>query len=184
MTTPIYFTHGKLVAEEGDTRVYKFGDEYYLEKGPGHTLLAISDEIKEYRNQMEGIPYGDCLEIGLGLGVASNLILSHDNVKSLTTVEISPSVINLYRRMHLFINPNHSLVCADGLEYLLRCTHRFDFIFFDFYGTIDEDTIEKLSIMMRVIKKYKVLKKGGIAIGWIDPYTEDFMLQEFLKLFV
>lgn len=184
MATPTYFTNGKLVAEEGDIRVYKFEDEYYLEKGPGHTLLAISDEIKEYRDQIEGVPCGDCLEVGLGLGVASNLILSHDDVKSLTTIEKDPSVINIYRKMHLFINPDHSLICADGLEYLLQCGFRFDFIFFDFYGTIDEDTIEELGSMLHVVKKRKVLKKGGIALGWIDPYTEDFMLREFLKLFV
>lgn len=183
MTTPIYFTHGELIAKEGDIKIYKFENEYYLEKGPGHTLLAISDEIKEYRNQIESIPYGNCLEVGLGLGVASNLILSHDLVKSLTTIEKDQRVIKLYRKMNLIIDPDHVLVCADGLEYLIQCHNKFDFIFFDFYGTIDEDTIDDLGSMMSVVKGRKLLKKGGIAIGWIDPYTEDCMLQEFVKLF-
>lgn len=184
MATPVYFTHGKLIVEEGDIRIYQFENEYYLEKGPGHTLLAISDEIKEYEEQIGGIPFGDCLEIGLGLGVASNLIISHNRVKSLTTIEKEPAVINAYRKINLLVNPEHKLVCADGLDYLIKSEYKFDFIFFDFYGTIDEDTIDVLGSMLHVVKNRKLLKKGGIAMGWIDPYTEDFMLQEFLKLFV
>jgi len=53
MTTPIYFTHGDLIAESGNMRIYDFNGLLHLEEGPGHTLWAIEDEIDEYKAQFE-----------------------------------------------------------------------------------------------------------------------------------
>lgn len=100
MSTPIYFIDGKVIAESNDIVIYEMDGARYLEQGPGHSLWADSNEIKELAEQMGNKPRGDCLEIGLGLGVASEYILSCPRVKSLTTIEISSDVVYLYKELN------------------------------------------------------------------------------------
>ena len=93
----IYFEDGEIVASSGDVNVYKYEGDLHLDIGPGHNLWATSSEIKEYRQQLRKHPRGECLEVGLGLGVVSNYILALPNVKSLTTIEKNKDVIEVYR---------------------------------------------------------------------------------------
>ncbi len=58
MKTPIYFIDGKVVAESGNIKVYKFNGKLFLERGPGHNLWADSDELLEYADQLRGRPRG------------------------------------------------------------------------------------------------------------------------------
>jgi len=81
----LYFRDGELLAQSGEARVYRFMDFLHLDIGPGHNLWAIESELEDYVWQINGRPKGDCLEIGLGLGVASKYILSCPKVKTLTT---------------------------------------------------------------------------------------------------
>ena len=85
----IYFKDGILIAESGRAKIYKLNNELFLEIGPGHNLWALESELKDYIWQLSDKPMGECLEIGLGLGVASKYILSCPKVKGLTTVEIN-----------------------------------------------------------------------------------------------
>jgi hypothetical protein len=55
MRTPIYFTDGEIVAESGAVRVYEFDGILYLERGPGHSLWADSEEIKELKESTQKI---------------------------------------------------------------------------------------------------------------------------------
>jgi hypothetical protein len=178
--TPIYFIDGELIAESGDIRIYKFEGDTYLEGGQGHRLWTISNEIKAYRDQIRGLPRGDCLEIGLGLGVCSAYILGHKKVKSLTSVELSPDVIKLYKQMNK-VDPRHTLICGDGLDYIIQTDSKFDFIFLDFYSLIDEDTIEELKVYVSTSRR--ILNEGGTIHAWLDIYTPDEFKEEFLKLF-
>lgn len=182
MTTPMYFVHGKIIAESGNVKVYRLNRNNYLEIGPGHTLWAISDEIKEYTEQIGDKPRGECLEIGLGLGVASKYILSKPNVDRLTTIEVNEDVISTYMQL----NPpphtlDHYIVNANGCDYLLQTCDTFDFIFLDFYDVIDEDTMEDIRVYVELSKR--VLNDGGKIVGWYDIYTPEDLADEFFKLF-
>ena len=181
MTTPMYFTHGTITAESGNVKVYELAGERYLEIGPGHTLWAVSDEIVEYTEQIGNKPRGECLEIGLGLGVASNYILSREDVKSLTTVEVNEDVLEVYRQLNPRISSKHKMIHGSGQDFLLQTDEKFDFIFLDFYDVIDEDTLEDIRIYVELSKR--VLNDGGEIVGWYDIYTPDDFANKFFKLF-
>ena len=100
MTMPIYFVDGKVIAESNDIVIYEMDGVCYLEQGPGHNLWADSAEIDELAPQIGNRPFGDCLEIGLGLGVASEYILSKPNVERLTTIELNEDVVYLYNELN------------------------------------------------------------------------------------
>ena len=181
MITPLYFTDGKVIAESGDIKVYEFDGALYLERGPGHNLWADSNEIKELADQIEDKPRGDCLEIGLGLGVASKYILSKPEVSSLTTIEISPDVIETYYKINPDKNPAHEIICQSGLTYLVSTKDSFDFIFLDFYDVIDEDILPDIRDFVEV--GMSKLREGGEIMGWFDPYTAEEFVTEFFELF-
>jgi len=185
----LYFEEGRIVASSGHVTVYKYGRDTYLEIGPGHNLWAISSEIKEYIRQLRKIPYGDCLEVGLGLGIVSNYLLSLPKVKSLTTIEISKDITEVYRQL-LVLNENdgdirHTIMIGDVHEVLptiiSKLNKKFDFIFFDHYSLIDEDTIDDLSLLLPIATS--MLKDDGIVMGWFDPYTPQEFAEQFYKLF-
>ncbi len=174
----LYFEQGEIIAESGDVKVYDFEGDHYLEIGPGHNLWAISNEILEYKDQLGDKPRGGCLEIGLGLGVASKYILSQPSVKSLITVEKNDDVIDTYRQLN---SSPHTVINMVGLDFILATTKTFDFIFLDFYGAIDEDTLEELQIYIKTSKK--ILNDGGEIMGWFDIYTPEDAANEFFNLF-
>ncbi|KKL54682.1 hypothetical protein LCGC14_2262980 [marine sediment metagenome] len=181
MATPMYFTHGTIIAKSGNVKVYELAGERYLEIGPGHTLWAINNELKEYAEQIGTKPKGDCIEIGLGLGVASNYILSHEDVKSLITVEINEDVLKVYRQLNPRISRKHKMIYGSGQDFLLQTNEKFDFIFLDFYDIIDEDTLEDIRVYVELSKRK--LNNGGEVVGWYDIYTPDDLADEFFKLF-
>ena len=88
----IYYEDGELVVSIGDVRVYDMDDQLFLEIGQGHTLWTLESEIFDYIEQLGDTPYGDVLEIGLGMGVTSRYLLSCEKVKTLTTIEINKDV--------------------------------------------------------------------------------------------
>lgn len=194
MNGTIYFRDGKLVANSGEVSVYNMDEELYLEIGPGHTLWALEREVKDYVNQLEDYPKGNCLEIGLGLGVASRCILTYPHVTNLTTVEINPDVIDTHKVISNILDADdrnnkwlpynsnkHTVVNMDGLEYLYTTKHKYDFIFMDFWQHIDDDTLPAISDMAKAA--FRVLAEGGKVIGWLDPHTTLHNIVEFNKVF-
>jgi hypothetical protein len=177
----IYFQDGKKIAESGDTRVYELNNKLFLEKGQGHTLWALEDEIEDYIIQLESWPKGDCLEIGLGLGVASRYILTFPKVKSLTTVEIDVDVINTQEMANPIDNDSHLILNADGLYYAYETKSMFDFIFLDFYDVIDEDSLPVIADM--AVACERILKRGGKMVGWLDKHTPGDHAAIFMSLF-
>jgi SAM-dependent methyltransferase len=180
-TTPIYFTHGDLIAESGNMRIYDFNGLLHLEEGPGHTLWAIEDEIDEYKEQIGNYPRGDCLEIGLGLGIASRYILSCKGVNSLTTVEISEDTIIVQKQAHFIDDKRHMIVCMDGLSYINLIDNTYDFIFMDFYHFIDEEGLPEIEAYVKACKR--ILRDNGKIVGWFDIYTPEEFVKPFYKLF-
>jgi len=178
MTTPMYFD-GKLLAQSGNIRVYLFNGLLHLEEG--HVLWAIEDEIKEYKDQIKDYPNGQCLELGLGLGVASKYILSCEGVKSLTTVEINEDVIKVQRQTNFIDDDRHEIVCMDGLSYINSTDKTFDFIFMDFYHFIDEEGLPIIREYVEACKK--IIRKDGKIIGWFDIYSPEEFVEPFYKIF-
>jgi len=176
----VYFIDGDLVAEHGDARVYLYDELLHLEIGPGHNLWMVESEIKELAEQIGDSPRGKCLEIGLGLGVASKYILSFHEVESLTTVEINPDVIAVHEMITTRDDPRHTVVHASGLDFIVLTDEKYDFIFFDYYSIIDEDTLELLNTYVKAARK--VLAKNGIILAWFDPYTPEEDAQKFFDI--
>lgn len=177
----IYFKDGELVAESGNTRIYKMNDKLYLEKGVGHALWALEDELQDYIVQLESWPKGDCLEIGLGLGVASRYMLTFPKVKSLTTVELDKDVIIAQQAANYIDDDRHLILNANGLYYAYETKSMFDFIFLDFYDIIDEESLPAIADMITACNR--ILKRGGKLIGWLDKHTPGDHAAIFMSLF-
>ena len=177
----IYFIDGDLISEHGEVRVYLYDGLLHLEIGPGHNLWMVESEIKELTEQIGDSPHGKCLEIGLGLGVASKYILSFPEVESLTTVEINSDVIAVHEMINEMYDPRHEIVHAGGLDFIVLTGERYDFIFFDHYSIIDEDTLEILDVYAKAAKK--ILNKNGTLLAWFDPYTPEQDAKSFFDIF-
>jgi spermidine synthase len=190
--TKVYFALGDLVAESGHAKVYSMDEQLFLEIGPGHNLWALESEYTDYMPQLMHKPKGNCLEIGLGLGVASRCIMTFPAVNHLTTVEKNKDVIATHNatiyilegrvnKWESYNKSKHSIVNQEGLNYLLTTTEKYDFIFMDFYIHIDEDTLPVIKDMASAAKR--CLNKGGIISGWLDPYTPLEFYKEFEDIF-
>lgn len=189
----IYFKDGKLIANSGDVSVYSMNNELFLELGPGHNLWALESEYHDYITQMWDMPKGCCLEIGLGLGVASRCILSNPNVRSLTTVEKNKDVIMVQEKVSAVLDDGsrahkwqyskdrHRIVNQDGLIYLYETKRKYDFVFIDCYSHIDDETLPQIKDMVYASKK--ILAKDGIILCWFDKYTPNEYVQGFFDLF-
>jgi spermidine synthase len=176
----MYFTHGRLLAQSGNIKVYLFNNLLHLEEN--HVLWAIEDEIKEYKEQIANYPHGACLELGLGLGVASRYILSCEGVDSLTTIELQEDVIKVQKQVNFINDSRHTIICMDGFEYLISTDKKYDFIFMDHYHFADEDGLPLIKKYVEMCKK-RVLKEGGKIVGWFDIYTPEEFVKPFYNLF-
>ena len=190
--TKLYFVDGKLIAQHGKARVYEMDDQLFLEIGKGHDLWALESEYYVYMEQLKDKPKGNCLEIGLGLGVASRCILTFPEVTHLTTVEKSKDVIAVHDQLIPYMDrkldkwlpydsTRHTIVHKAGLPYLFECTDTYDFIFMDFYKLIDEDSLPMIRDM--VLASKRVLNAGGKIWGWLDPFTPAEFYEEFMEIF-
>lgn len=179
--TPQYFSRGKIVAESGDVRVYKFKGDLFLDSGKSHFLWARGCEEREYKDQIRNHPKGYCLEIGLGLGVSARYILDCPGTQHLTTVEKNPDVINVFLQLNPYGYSNHRILLGDGVDFLVSTEETFDFVFLDFYSLIDEDTLPHIEIMVRLAKKK--LNKDGKIVAWFDPFTPEEFALPFFNLF-
>ena len=185
----VYFEDGVVVAETGKAKVYKMSNELFLEIGPGHNLWALESELKDYIWQLKEFPRGHCLEIGLGLGVASRYILTFPNVKHLTTIELNQDVIDVHKKIKdvdrqfpLDYNlKKHLILKANGIEYAYQTKQLYDFIFIDCYAGIDEDSLPLIADM--VIACSRLLNKDGKILGWMDKYTPKEFVGIFNSLF-
>lgn len=176
----LYFRSGDLIADSGEVRAYKFMDLLHLELGPGHNLWAIESELEDYIWQINDRPRGDCLEIGLGLGVASKYILSCPKVNSLTTVEINEDVINVQKQVNPIDDDRHLILNAEGLLYMYATNRQFDFVFIDCYDVVDEDTLPMIADYTRAARK--LLKESGEVLAWWDKATPEEFVKPFFNL--
>jgi len=177
----IYFYDGELIATHNTARVYQMSDSLYLEIGMGHNLWAFSGELDAYIWQLQNYPQGDCLEIGLGLGVATKYLLSFPNVNSLETIEVNSDVIIVQEKVNKIDDKKHTIINSEGIDYLYSTKKTFDFIFVDCYKVIDEETLPFITDI--AVGCRNVLRDGGKIIGWVDEATPEYFIEPFYKLF-
>jgi len=154
--------NGSLDFGQGDVRIYKMDGQQYL--FVGQTMYASTKERSWYVKNVMPYAQGKCLEIGLGLGVASKAILYKPQVSHLLTVEKNPHVIAAFGRpLH-----RHNILCADAIQWVSEfpvLEPMYDFIFVDHY-TFDEDDLEILPWMATALRF--LLKPKGEMVFWID----------------
>jgi len=167
-----------LEVEQGDVKIYRSEGEQYL--FIDQTLYASSTERPWYVTNVYPRAKGKCLEIGLGLGVASKVILANKAVTHLLTVEKNEDVISAFGRP-LF---KHNILNADIKEWLESfpaLEPMYDFIFVDHY-TFEEEEIEVLDALAEALKY--LLKPGGQMVFWIDANAPEEDQEKIRKLWV
>lgn len=189
----IYYEDGELVASSGEVRVYNMDDLFFLEIGLGHTLWTLESEIFDYMEQLGDTPFGDVLEIGLGMGITSRYLLSCKNVKTLTTIEINRDVIKVYSKIKTVLddklkdivnvipNKGHRIINNDGLRYITHTQRKYDFIFIDNYTIIDEETLPEIEELVKAAGK--ILNSDGIISGWYDKHSLESFTVQFNDIF-
>ncbi len=115
--SPTYFRDGKLLVKNGDIRVYELNSELFMELGR-QNLISSERDLSEYIWQMSDRPFGNCLLIGLGLGVASKYLLSFDNVKSVTVIEEYETIIEAQNELSPINDKRFSIINEPALSHL------------------------------------------------------------------
>lgn len=170
--------NGKLEFQRGDVRIYNVDKQQYL--FIGQTLFASTVERLWYIQNVMPLAKGRCLEIGLGLGVASKIILSHSRVTQLLTVEKNEDVIAAFGRPL----PKHLILCADANVWVksVPTVHPlYDFIFVDHY-VYDEDLFPELQELAQNLAN--LLKPGGSMVFWVDENAPDSEKEKIRQLYL
>lgn len=170
--------NAKLEYNQGDVRIYNAGKEQYL--FVGQTMYASTKERSWYVSNVYPYARGKCLEIGLGLGVASKVITAGENVTHLLTVEKNPEVIAAFGKPWL----KHNILNMDVVEWISNfpvLEPMYDFIFVDHY-TFDDDDLDMLEWVGTGLKH--LLKPEGSMIFWIDENAPEEDQERVKKLWI
>lgn len=167
-----------LEVEQGDVRIYNSDGEQYL--FVDQTLYASTTEKGWYIQNVYPRAKGKCLEVGLGLGVASKVMLANSATTHLLTVEKNENVIAAFGKP-LF---KHNILHADVKEWLSNfpvLSPMYDFIFVDHY-TFEEEEVELLDWLAEALRH--LLKPGGQMVFWIDENAPEEDKEKIKKLWV
>jgi len=149
--------------QNDDVRIYDMDGQKYL--FIDQTMYASTTERSWYVKHVMPYAIGRCLEIGLGLGVASKAILARKEASHLLTIEANDAVIEAFGRPLR----GHTILHMDiykWVEHLVDVGGIYDFIFVDHYTLEDEETIldlEELAVRLKLL-----LKSEGKMVFWID----------------
>ena len=176
----IYFRDGTLIAKSDETRVYEMGGELFMEAGRNN-LISSDGDLSDYIWQIGNKPYGNCLVVGLGLGIATKYILSLPKVDTVTVIEPNDSVINTQTLINPITDDRVSIINNGVLSYLYQVEDKYDFIFLDCYNIIDEDTLPFIADIVAASKK--VLTRKGNLLGWLDNNTPEKFIEAFYSIF-
>ena len=171
--------NGQLTYRNGDVRIYVVDYEEYLFIGP--VLYASTTERRWYLWNVYPHARGKCLEIGLGLGVASKVIQANKAVRHLLTIESSMEVIIAYGQPL----PRHAILEANIYEWIGNWVWKkpvYDMIFVDHYVfDMDEDLHLLEDLRDNLLP---LLKPKGNMIFWIDENAPDEDQKAFKELWV
>jgi len=164
---------------QGDVRIYKMDGEHHL--FVNQIMYASTTERTWYIHNVMHHAKGKCLEIGLGLGVASKVILARPEVTHLLTVENNEAVIGAFGKpLH-----RHNILWADVYQWVdgfIELSPMYDLIFVDHYTLEDEDEIYALEDL--AFRLEPLVKEGGRMIFWIDENAPDANKNQIRKLWL
>jgi len=162
-----------------NVRIYKLNGEQHL--FVDQIMYASTRERTWYIHNVMPHARGKCLEIGLGLGVASKVILARPEVSHLLTVEKNEIVIGAFGKpFH-----HHNILCTDIYHWVdgfMNLGPMYDLIFVDHYTLEDEDTIYALEDLS--FKLEPLVKEGGRMIFWVDENAPEEDQAEIRKLWL
>jgi spermidine synthase len=163
---------------QGDVRIYDMDGEKYL--FVGQTMYASTTERGWYIKNVMPHARGKCLEIGLGLGVASKVILTKAEVTHLLTIENDENVIGAFGRpLH-----GHNILHMDAMKWVSEfpvLDPMYDFIFVDHY-TFEEEELEPLQALSTGLRY--LLRPGGKMVFWIDENAPEEDQEKIRNLWV
>ena len=170
--------NGRLIFHQNDVRIYDIDGQEYL--FVGQIMYAGTSERRWYIHNVLPHARGKCLEIGLGLGVASRVILFSKEVRSLLTIEKNENVIAAFGKplLHHMILHKDVYGWAKGL---FVEEPFYDLIFVDHF-TFETDEMEELEGLATNLKP--LLKEGGRMIFWIDENAPEEEQEAIKELWV
>ncbi len=146
-----------------------------------HTMWTDESEKSwYYENKLNLRAKGYCLEFGLGLGFASEIILSNPEVKQLKTLEMNLDVITVQDMVNPILDDRHAIVNASMEEYLDTTEDTFDFVFIDTYITTGNETLSWLEDIVPKIKS--LLNPGGEVMAWLDFTSSEEEKKRFYNI--
>lgn len=174
-----WLRNGLLEWEQGDVKIFTMDGENYL--FVDQVLYASTSERTWYIKNVLPHARGRVLEIGLGLGVASKVILSHPDVRTLLTIEANPNVIEAFGmtfRHHMILN-------MDVNEWVETAAHAgpiYDLIFVDHIAEMDDENYPEIK---ELVDKLKLnLKQDGHLVVWIDENAAEEDKEAYRKLWI
>lgn len=172
--------NGNLEFQSGNVRIYNVERDQYL--FVDQTIYASTTERAWYIKNLMPVARGNVLEIGLGLGCASKVILANNRVNSLLTVEENEHVIAGFGRPLR----RHLILMEDVNRWVKKLPRKFpmyDLIFVDHYTLEDEEeTIPELGKL--AVQLEPLLKDQGNMVFWIDENIDDDYKAEMRKLWL
>lgn len=133
----------------------------------------MSPAISEITSMGDGIEkgHGNCLTMGLGIGVIPYLWLLKDEVKSVTIVEFNKDVIDLFEK---YIKPQYNtnkhieIIHGNAFDYYNEdFLNKFDYVYIDFW----ESSQDGLEYYIKLMEK-------RINMTHVDYWIEDSMLYD------
>jgi phospholipid N-methyltransferase len=174
-----WLKHGLLEFEQGDVKIFTVDGDNFL--FVDQVLYASTSERAWYLKNVYPQAKGKCLEIGLGLGVASKVILTNPEVTTLLTIEKNIDVISAFGdtfRHHILLN-------MDVNEWVAAAAHAgpiYDFIFVDHFAEMDDESYPDLKELVDKLKFN--LKQTGKLVVWIDENAAEEDKKAYRKLWV
>ncbi len=136
-------------------------------------MSVCPSEINSMKEQMERA-HGNVLVLGMGLGYYQYVISGKDDVSSVTVVEISPEIADIFNENILpFFEKAEKIeiVVADAIEYLKTVNDgQYDFVFADIW----EGIIDGAPLYEKIRKEEKRLKSTEFTY-WIGEQIECYL---------
>lgn len=139
-------------------------------------MSVCPSEINSMKEQMRAA-HGNVLVLGCGLGYYQYVVSERENVDSVTIVEISEEIAEIFRESILPHFPNRDkikLICADAVEYMSSVKDGdYDFVFADIWeGIVDG------APLYSAIKKHESRLPDTEFTYWIKDQIEYYLNNE------
>jgi spermidine synthase len=155
-----------IVTDEGNGAMSNFINGLNHGHRPGYWYLREALEAFSHTPEC-----GNVLVIGLGAGTFVETALSLDELRHLTLVEISPTLLENLRKIDIFdrmlSDPRVELIVDDGRRFLLGTDRTYDMILVDPLRTTTSYSNNLYSReFFALVRRH--LKPGGLFLAWMD----------------